>query len=85
MGMTFRERVAAASLGLIPPDQLSEVATCGLVEGYGSRSLAALAGQSAYDAWEVDRLWSAALTNWVCASLIRWRRRSHWYGLTHGW
>lgn len=61
MGMTFRERVAAASLGLIPRDQLPEVATCGLVEGYDSRSLTALAGQSTYDAWEVDRLWSAAL------------------------
>ena len=63
MGMTFPERVAAVSLGLIPGDQRSEVATSGLVEGYDSRSLAALAGQSAnaYDAWQSDRLWVAAL------------------------
>ena len=63
MGMTFREHLAAVTLGLVPGDQLAEIATGGLTEGYDSSSLAALAGQSSsrYDSWEWRRLWDTAL------------------------
>src|SRR4026209_297240 len=63
MGMTFREHLAAVTLGLVPGDQLAEIATRGLIEGYESSSLAALAGQSSsrYDSWEWRRLWDTAL------------------------
>ena len=63
MGMAFREQLAAVTLGLIPGDQLAEIATGGLTEGYDSSSLAALAGQSScrYDSWECRRLWDSAL------------------------
>jgi hypothetical protein len=63
MGMTFREQLAAVTLGLVPGDQLAEIATGGLTEGYESSSLTALAGQSScrYDSWECRRLWDTAL------------------------
>ena len=63
MGMTFREQVAAVTLGLVPGDQLPEIATVGLIEGHESPSLAVLAGQSSspYDPWEYRRLWETAL------------------------
>jgi hypothetical protein len=63
MGMTLRESIDAVALGLIPGDQLREIATTGLIEGYDCQSLAALAGESAayYDPVECQRLWKAAL------------------------
>jgi hypothetical protein len=63
MGITFREAVAEVELGLISGDQLAEIATAGLLEGYESSSLATLAGQfgEPYDLVEVERLWNAAM------------------------
>jgi len=63
MGMTFREAIAAVEVGLIRGDQLPDIATTGLLEGYESRWLAALAGESSrrYDSVECHRLWKAAL------------------------
>jgi hypothetical protein len=63
MGMTLRESIDAVALGLIPGDQLPEIATTGLIEGYDCKSLAALAGESTayYDPVECQRLWNAAL------------------------
>jgi len=63
MGITFREAVAEVELGLVSADQLSDIATAGLLEGYESPSLAALAGRfgEPYDPIEVERLWTAAL------------------------
>ena len=64
MAITFREAVAEVELGLVAGDQLSDIATAGLLEGYESPALAALAGQfgEPYDPVEVERLWTAALT-----------------------
>ena len=63
MGITFREAVAEVELGLISGDQLAEVATAGLLEGYDSSALATLAGQfgEPYDLLEADRLWTTAM------------------------
>ncbi|MEO8325122.1 MAG: hypothetical protein ABI618_04680 [Nitrospirota bacterium] len=63
MGMTFLEQIAAVALGMIPGDQLPEVATVGIIEGYDCSSLAALAGQSSivYDSWEFRGLWRRSL------------------------
>jgi hypothetical protein len=63
MGITFREAVAEVELGLTSGDQLPDVATSGLLEGYESAALAALAGQfgELFDPIEVERLWTAAL------------------------
>jgi hypothetical protein len=44
MGITFREAVAEVELGLISGDQLPDIATSGLLEGYESSALATLAG-----------------------------------------
>jgi hypothetical protein len=63
MGITFREAVAEVELGLVSDDQLPDIATAGLLEGYESTALAALAEQfgEPYDPVEIERLWSAAL------------------------
>ena len=63
MGITFREAVAEVELGLVLADQLADIATAGLLEGYESPALAALAGQfgEPYDSVEAERLWSTAL------------------------
>jgi len=63
MAITFREAVAEVELGLVSTDQLPDVATTGLLEGYQSPSLAAVAGQfgEPCDPVEMDRLWSRAL------------------------
>jgi hypothetical protein len=63
MAMTFVGHVAAVTLGLLPGDELPDVATAALVDGYESPSLAALAGQSTsrYDAVECRRLLEKAL------------------------
>ena len=63
MGITFREAVAEVELGLVSADQLADIATAGLLEGYESPALAALAGQfgEPYDSVEAERLWSMAL------------------------
>jgi len=63
MGITFREAVAEVELGLVSGDQLTDIATAGLLEGYESPALAALAGQfgEPYDLIEVERLWTTAL------------------------
>ena len=63
MGITFREAVAEVELGLISGDQLAEIATTGLLEGYESSALAALAGQfgEPYDPVEAEALWSTAM------------------------
>jgi hypothetical protein len=63
MGITFREAVAEVELGLVSADQLADIATAGLLEGYESPALAALAGQfgEPYDSVEAERLWSTAL------------------------
>jgi hypothetical protein len=47
----------------VSADQLADIATAGLLEGYESPSLAALAGQfgEPYDSVEAERLWSTAL------------------------
>jgi hypothetical protein len=63
MAITFSEAAAEVELGLVSGDQLPEVATAGLLEGYQSAALSALAGQfgERCDPVETDRLWSAAL------------------------
>ena len=63
MGITFREAIAEVELGLVAGDQLSDIATAGLLEGYESPALVALAGQfgEPYDPVEVERLWADAL------------------------
>ena len=63
MGITFREAVAEVELGLVTGDQLSDIATAGLLEGYESPALVTLAGQfgEPYDPVEVERLWTMAL------------------------
>src|SRR3954467_4801898 len=70
MGITFREAVAEVELGLVSADQLSDIATAGLLEGYESPSLAALAGRfgEPHDPIEVERLWTAAVAEWNLAS-----------------
>jgi hypothetical protein len=64
MGITFREAVAEVELGLVDADQLSDIATAGLLEGYESPALATLAGQfgEPFDSVEVERLWMTALS-----------------------
>jgi hypothetical protein len=63
MGITFREAVAEVELGLVSSEQLPDIATAGLLEGYESSALGALAGQfgEPFDPVEVERLWSRAL------------------------
>lgn len=63
MGITFREAVAEVELGLVSDDQLPDIATAGLLEGYHSPALSALAGQfgEPFDPVEVERLWGTAL------------------------
>ena len=63
MGLTFREAVAEVELGLVSADQLADIATAGLLEGYHSSALSVLAGQfgEPYDAVDAERLWSTAL------------------------
>jgi hypothetical protein len=63
MGITFREAVAEVELGLVAGDQLSDIATAGLLEGYESAALVTLAGQfgEPYDPVEVERLWTLVL------------------------
>ena len=63
MGITFREAVAEVELGLVAGDQLSDIATAGLLEGYESPALVMLAGQfgEPYDPVEAERLWTMAL------------------------
>jgi hypothetical protein len=63
MAITFREAVAEVELGLVAGDQLPDIATAGLLEGYQSPSLEALAGQfgEPFDPVEVERLWTRAL------------------------
>ena len=63
MGITFREAVAEVELGLVAGDQLSDIATAGLLEGYESPALVTLAGHfgEPYDPVEVERLWTMAL------------------------
>jgi hypothetical protein len=63
MGITFREAVAEVELGLVAGDQLSDIATAGLLEGYESPALVTLAGQfgEPYDPIEAERLWALAL------------------------
>ena len=63
MGITFREAIAEVELGLVAGDQLSDIATAGLLEGYESPALVALAGQfgEPYDPVVVERLWTDAL------------------------
>ena len=63
MAITFREAVAEVELGLVSGDQLTDIATAGLLEGYESPALATLAGQfgEPYDPVEAERLWTAAL------------------------
>jgi hypothetical protein len=63
MGITFREAVAEVELGLVSGDQLPDIAMAGLLEGYDSPALTALAGRfgEPYDAIEVERLWTTLL------------------------
>ena len=63
MSMTFVEAAAEVELGLVSADQLSDIATAGLLEGYDSPALAALAAQFGEPADPVDaeRLWQSAL------------------------
>jgi hypothetical protein len=62
MGITFREAIAELELGLVSSDQLPEIATAGLLEGYRSNALAGLAGLvgEPYDPVEVENLWTVA-------------------------
>jgi hypothetical protein len=62
MGITFTEAVAELELGLVSSDQLPEIATVGLLEGYQSTALATLAGLfgEPYDPVEVENLWNTA-------------------------
>jgi hypothetical protein len=73
MSITFREAVAEVELGLVAEDQLPEIATSGLFEGYDSPALAALAGQfgEPSDPIEFERLWTAALEELNMPSLGR--------------
>ena len=70
MGITFREAVAEVELGLVAGDQLSDIATAGLLEGYDSPALVMLAGQlgEPYDPVEAERLWTLALAELGLAS-----------------
>lgn len=63
MAITFREAVAEVELGLVSSDQLPDIATAGLIEGYESQALTALAAQfgEPYDPVGVERLWTDAL------------------------
>jgi hypothetical protein len=63
MNITFREAAAEVELGLVSGDQLPDIATSSLLEGYDSDALANLAGQfgEPYDPVEIDRLWSRAM------------------------
>lgn len=63
MGITFREAVAEVELGLISGDQLPDIATSGLLEGYESTALATLAGQfgEVLDLIEIEELWRTAM------------------------
>lgn len=63
MSLTFREAVAEVELGLVSSDQLPDVATAGLLEGYESASLAAVAEQfgEPCDPIAIEQLWSTAL------------------------
>jgi hypothetical protein len=63
MGITFREAVAEVELGLVSGDQLPDIAMAGLLEGYESPSLTALAARfgEPYDAIESERLWAGVL------------------------
>jgi hypothetical protein len=63
MAITFREAAAEVELGLVSGDQLPDIAMAGLLEGYDSPSLTALAGRfgEPYDAIEVEGLWSSVL------------------------
>ena len=63
VGITFREAIAEVELGLVTSEQLPDIATTGLLEGYESESLAALAGELAehFDPVAVERLWAGAL------------------------
>jgi hypothetical protein len=63
MGITFREAVAEVELGLVAGDQLSDIATAGLLEGYDSPALVMLAGLlgEPCDPVEAERLWTLAL------------------------
>jgi hypothetical protein len=63
MGITFREAVAEVELGLVSGDQLPDIAMSGLLEGYESPSLTALAGRfgEPYDEIEVERLWALVI------------------------
>ena len=63
MGLTFREAVAEVELGLISGDQLPDIATSGLLEGYQSTALSALAAQfgEPFDPVVVEQLWTTAL------------------------
>jgi hypothetical protein len=63
MGITFREAIAEVELGLISGDQLPDIATSGLLEGYQSTALSALAAQfgEPFDPVQTERLWTAAL------------------------
>lgn len=63
MSITFREAVAEVELGLVSSDQLPDVATAGLLEGYDSAALAAVASRfgEPCDPIELEQLWSVAL------------------------
>ena len=63
MGITFREAVAEVERGLVSGDQLPDIAMAGLLEGYDSPSLTALAGRfgEPYDEIEVERLWALVM------------------------
>jgi hypothetical protein len=60
---TFMEAIAEVGLGLVSEDQLPQIATPGLLEGYDSAALASLAGQfgEPCDPVENERLWSEAM------------------------
>ncbi len=63
MRFSFWEAVAEVELGLVSSDQLPDVATAGLLEGYESPALTAVASQlgEPCDPIEIERLWSTAL------------------------
>ena len=63
MAITFREAIAEVELGLVSGDQLTDIATAGLLEGYESPALSTLAGQlgEPYDPVLAERLWTEAL------------------------
>jgi hypothetical protein len=77
-------------LGLVSEDQLPEIATSGLLEGYESNALANLAGQfgEPYDPVEIERLWTEALQelDWRRQDRRRAsRRRASWMRRTGDW